>query len=120
MIQLSYQLANILIDYTSIKGIIKYTLFNIIDLIKANLKLANTINELSYLEFNIVYIPREFNILLNILLYLLTFKKEIARDTNSKYNLIDIQFYLQNAYNKQAFIANEAFIEVVISKELKS
>ena len=100
IIQSNRQPTNILIDYTTIKGIIKYTSLNTIDLTKANLKLANATNQLSQFELNIFYIPRELNIIPNALLYLLTFKEEVSRDTNPINKLIDIQFYIQNVYKE--------------------
>ena len=97
IIQSNRQPTNILIDYTTIKGIVKYTSLNTIDLIKANLKLANATNWLSQFELNIFYVPRELNIVFNALLYLLTLEEEVSRDTNPTNKLVDIWSYIQNA-----------------------
>ena len=120
MIQLNRQPTNILTDYTTIKGIIKYTSFNIIDLAKANLKLANATNWLSQFELNIFYVSRELNIVPDALLHLLTFKEKVPRDTDLANKLVDIWSYIQNAYKEQAFTIDETSIELVISKELKA
>ena len=120
IIQSNRQPTNILIDYTTIKGIIKYTSLNTIDLTKANLKLANATNQLSQFELNIFYIPRELNIIPNALLYLPTLEEEVSRDTNLANKLIDIQSYIQTTYKEQAFTINEASIKLVINKELKT
>ena len=120
IIQSNRQPTNILTDYAATKGIVKHTSLNTIDLAKANLKLANAANWLSQFELNIFHVPRELNIVLNALLYLLTLKEEVSRDTNPTNKLVDIQSYIQNAYKEQAFTTNEASIKLVISKELKA
>ena len=120
IIQSNRQPTNILIDYATTKGIVKYTSLNTIDLTKANLKLANTANWFSQFELNIFYVPREFNIVPNALSRLLTLEEEASRGTDLTNKLIDIWSYIQNACEEQAFTTNKASIKLVINKELKA
>ena len=87
-------------DHAAIKGIVKYISFNTIDLAKANLKLANVTNQFSQFELNIFYIPRELNIVPDVLSRLLTLKEEVSRGTNPTNKLVDIWSYIQNAYKE--------------------
>ena len=100
IIQSNRQPTNILTDHVAIKGIIKYTSLNTIDLTKANLKLTNATNQLSQFKLNIFYVPRELNIIPNALSRLLTLEEKASRDTNPTNKLIDIWSYIQNAYEE--------------------
>ena len=120
IVQSNQQPINILTDYATTKSIVKHTSLVTIDLAKANIKLANAVNQLLQFKLNIYYIAGVLNVVPNALSQLPTVKKDCQSaplDTSDK--LADIQANLVEGSNDLSVKANTLLVEPILSNNFR-
>ncbi len=120
IVQLNQQPTNILTNYTITKSIVKHTSLVTIDLAKANIKLANTANQLLQFKLNIYYIAGVLNVVPNALSQLPTIKRDCQGappDTSNK--LADIWANLAEGSNNLSVKANTLLVEPMLSNNFR-